>query len=362
MMSGIRNPDLSVHAEELKGFSRSIAGLQWLLLVLTLLYFFIPNQPITRHDAVIVTMVCYAIFILVFRYLNFNARETRWKLAIETWAMIAFITLIVRETGSIESPLLNLYLLVIVACAITMGKLMTLLEVGLIAVCYLFMGHELHGFSIFSAEAFTVLAAKLSPFLLVAYVTTMLTSDITRARKKIAVLSLTDDLTGVLNMRAFNLVMDKEITSAARYATPFTMLMIDIDSLKSINDRHGYTAGSRMVKTVANAIDGCVRSSDVLARYGGDEFVLLMPNTSVEDSRMTGERIRAAIQNTSFDMNGSRISTSVSIGIASFPDCVLKAEEVLDKADAALYLSKQFGRNRITYYDEALDTREAIYA
>jgi len=367
MKHSIQHQGLSAHAsvydeDELKGFSHSIAEVQWLLLSLTLLYFFIPNQPIANHDTVIITMICYASFIIVFRYLNLFAHETRWKLAIETWVMIAFITFILLETGAIESPLLNLYLLVIITCAITMGKLMTLLEVGLIAACYLFMGYELYGASIFSPEAFTVLSIEFAPFLLVAYVTTMLASDVTKAKKKIALLSHTDDLTSLLNMRAFNLIMDKEIASASRYKNPFTVLMIDMDGLKAINDQHGHMTGSRMIENVGNIISSCVRSSDVLARYGGDEFVLLMPNTSAEDSRIVSERIRAVIDNTSFDVNGNHVTASVSIGIASFPDTVLDAGGVIDKADEALYSSKKSGKNRVTYYDKDINTPEAIYA
>lgn len=367
MKSSIQHQEFSAYAsvydeDELKGFSHSITEIQWLLLSLTLLYFFIPNQPIVNHDTVVITLICYASFIIIFRYLNLIVHETRWKLAIETWVMIAFITFILCETGAIESPLLNLYLLVIITCAITMGKLMTLLEVGLIAACYLFIGHESYGFAIFSPESLTVLSAKFAPFLLVAYVTTMLAADVAKAKKKIALLSHTDDLTGLLNMRAFNLIMDKELASASRYNNPFTVLMIDIDGLKAINDQHGHMTGSRMIEAVANIIGVCVRSSDVLARYGGDEFVLLMPNTSVEDSRIVGERIRAAISNTSFEVNGNRVKTSVSIGIASFPDTVLQAGQVINKADAALYSSKQSGKNRVTYYDKDIDTQEAIYA
>jgi diguanylate cyclase (GGDEF)-like protein len=93
----------------------------------------------------------------------------------------------------------------------------------------------------------------------------------------------------------------------------------------------------------------------VLARYGGDEFVVLMTRTSTKHARIVAERIRTAIYNTSFDMQGSRITSTVSIGIASYPDCVETAQIVLEKADVALYRSKQGGRNRVTYYDRALE-------
>ena len=345
--------------EELRGFTRSMTELQWLLLILAVLYFFIPTRPILNTDAMIVIMVCYAAFVMAFRYLNFRARETRWKLAIETWAMISFITLVIWHTGQMESPLMNLYLLVIIACAITLGKVMTLLEVMLIATCYLYMGYASYSTAIFVPETFTTLMAKFSPFLLVAYVTSMLASDILNAKKKITILSQTDELTGLLNMRAFNTIMEKEIATAERYRQAFTVVMIDVDNLKTINDRFGHPAGSRLIIVIADAIRNCVRSADVLARYGGDEFIALLTHTSAEQARHVAERIRSAIDNTSFDMDGKRISSTVSIGIASFPDCVTEAKQVLNKADVALYRSKNTGRNRVSYYENLVEASQA---
>jgi diguanylate cyclase (GGDEF)-like protein len=347
--------------EELKGFSRSMAELQWLLLILVILYFFIPIRPINNHDGLVLTMVCYSGFVLLFRYLNSHTRESRMKLAVETWAMVSFITIVLWYTGKVDSPLLNLYLLVIIACAIALGKIMTLLEVLLITCCYLYMGYSTYSDALFAPQTFTTLMAKFSPFLLVAYVTSMLAADILQAKKRITLLSQTDDLTGLLNMRTFNLLLEKEIARVTRYAQPFTVIMVDVDGLKGINDQHGHTAGSRLIRIIAQSIKDCIRAADVLARYGGDEFVILMAHTSTEQARIAAERIRSAINNTSFDMNGVRIASTVSIGIASFPECVEDAAEVLDKADIALYKSKQAGRNKVTYYDKALET-VALYA
>jgi diguanylate cyclase (GGDEF)-like protein len=347
-------------SEDLRSFSRSMAELQWLLLILVLLYYFIPIRPITNSEALIVIMVCYSASIIVFRYLKLLTRETRWKLALETWLMVAFISLALWHTGLVESPLLNLYLLVIIACAITLGKAMTLLEVVLIAVCYLYMGYVGYGDGIFTPQTFTLLMAKFSPFLLVAYVTSMLANDILSAKKKITLMSQMDELTGLLNLRAFNLILHKEIARTGRSGHAFTVLMLDVDSLKVINDRHGHIAGSRLLQAIAAAITTSVRTADVVGRYGGDEFVILLANTSAAEARIVAGRIRTAVNNTSLEHNGETIHTSVSIGIASFPEGVSHAEEVLEKADRALYNSKRSGRNRVSYYDSELETVAAI--
>jgi diguanylate cyclase (GGDEF)-like protein len=349
------SPDTLYDTEELKGFARSLSELQVLLLILVFLYYFVPTQPIINHETLIATMAIYTVFVMSFRYFKFHSQLNRWKLALETWAMIGFITAVLWHTGLVQSPLLNLYLLVIIACAITLGKIMTLLEVILIACVYIYMGYKTYSTGIFVAETFTVLMAKFSPFLLVAYVTSMLAADILSAKKKITRLSHTDDLTGLLNMRAFNLILDKEIKRAARHRQPYTIVMIDVDNLKSVNDQYGHPAGSRLVTVIASSIRNCVRASDVLARYGGDEFVILMTHTSTGNARVVADRIRNAILNTSFDTQGSRVTATVSVGIASFPDNVEKAADVLEKADIALYRSKQDGRNKVSYYDEEME-------
>jgi diguanylate cyclase (GGDEF)-like protein len=333
-----------------------MAELQWLLLILVMLYFFIPTRPIDKPDTLILVMVAFAGFVLLFRYFRCCAREARWKLAIQTWGMIVFITFVLFCTGKTGSPLLNLYLLVIIACAITLGRVMTMLEVLLIAACYLFMGYIDYGYDIIAPETFTALMANISPFLLVAYVTSLLAEDIHHARRKFTVLSQTDELTGLLNMRAFRTLLDKQITTVERYSQPFTLMMIDVDDLKKVNDRFGHAAGTHLLKTVTGSIGNCIRTSDVLARYGGDEFVILMPHTRSEAARIAAERIRSAIHEFSFDMNGQHIAASVSIGIASYPESVDAAGDVLEKADVALYKSKQSGRDRVTVYHRDSET------
>jgi diguanylate cyclase (GGDEF)-like protein len=345
-----------IESEELKGFSRSIAELQWLLLVLVLLYAFIPTGPLEDTDGLILTMVGFAVFILLFRYVGFRNRETRLRLAIETWVMTGFITLVLLHTGYTESPLLNLYLLVIIACAITLGRVMTLLEVLLIACCYVYTGFSHYSLDILVPATFTSLMARFSPFLLVAYVTSLLAADIIAARRKILHLSQTDELTGLLNMRAFNQLFDRELERAKRSREPFIVLMVDVDGLKGINDRYGHSAGTHLIRRVADTLKDSVRKTDIVARYGGDEFVILMYGASSEVAGQCAERIRSAVNSNSFNFAGLRISATASIGIASFPDTVDEPDRVLDMADMALYRSKQYGRNQVTWCDAALDS------
>ena len=340
--------DFTVEQVELKGFSRSVAELEWLLLILVLLYYLMPGTEIDDRPAVVAAMVGFAVFVFAFRYLNFYHRETRWKLAIETWVMTAFITWILWNTGKTGSPLLNLYLLVLITSGLTLGKVVTLLEFGLITACYLYMGFSGNGLDLKTAGDFSDLMTKFAPVLLVAYLITMLSADARYARRLLETLSETDELTGLLNLRAFTKILGRESSTAMRYSRAYSVMMIDADGLKQVNDRMGHDAGNRLIRMVATAISDSLRGSDVLARYGGDEFVVLLPETSQRQAREAAERIRTAVANTSFNLDGNRIGSTVSIGIASSPEDSNDPRELLELADRAMYESKQAGRNRCT--------------
>lgn len=349
----LHNADaMDVEHIELRGFSRSIAELEWLLLILVILYSVVPGNYASDNWSIIKTCMAFAGFVLAFRYMNFYKRETRWKLAIEIWVMIAFITWILWHTGKMESPLLNLYLLVIITSGLTMGKVTTFLILLLITSVYIYMGFPIYSDITFSLQNFGRLMTIFSPYLLIAYLTTMLSADLQYARRMFKYLSETDDMTGLSNIRAFNNILSQEIKKAVRYEQPFSLLMIDTDNLKEVNDNFGHETGDCLIKTMAATIQSCLRDSDSLARYGGDEFIALLSQTDQQSAVEAAERIRKAVENTAFDMNGNQIKSTVSIGISCFPLHADNINGLLRKNDQALYISKNAGRNRVTLYTD----------
>lgn len=341
--------DLNIEQIELKGFSRSLTEIEFLLLILVILYIIVPGTTVTAEPFwMTVSMLTYAMFILGFNYMNLNTPQYAWKLAVETWVMISFITFVLWNTGNIDSPLLNLYLLVIIASAITLSKAVTILEIILIFIFFFYLAVR-NGMA-FNLVEITELMVFFSPFVLVAYITTMLASDVHYGKMMFKALSETDEMTSLLNKRSFIPMFNKAAEVAMKYNQPLSVMMIDADNLKEVNDKYGHKAGDKLIVSMANAIEECLRTSDVICRYGGDEFVALLPQLPSSRALETGERLRNAVENTSFDVDGQAISSTVSIGIATYPNEVGNVYELLEKADEALYECKRSGRNNVTSY------------
>jgi diguanylate cyclase (GGDEF)-like protein len=161
-------------------------------------------------------------------------------------------------------------------------------------------------------------------------------------------LSVTDDLTGLSNSRYLNLVLRRETKRVSRSGRPLSLLFIDLDGFKSINDAHGHLFGSRALVEAAGVIRGSARETDVVARYGGDEFSLVLPDTGGEGAFAVGERIRERMAAHRFlAAEGLDIHLTVSVGVATLPDAAASAEELVQAADAAMYRVKESGKNGI---------------
>jgi diguanylate cyclase (GGDEF)-like protein/PAS domain S-box-containing protein len=151
-----------------------------------------------------------------------------------------------------------------------------------------------------------------------------------------------DFLTGLYNRRIFFNFLEIELQRAKRYGRPVSLLMMDIDNFKLVNDRFGHDTGDRVLKAMAEIISRIIRESDVFARYGGEEFIILSPETNLSGAKILAEKIRETLGAHSFDEAGT---VTLSIGVTSFNDADT-ADTLIKRADDALYLGKQQGRNR----------------
>jgi diguanylate cyclase (GGDEF)-like protein len=173
--------------------------------------------------------------------------------------------------------------------------------------------------------------------------------DTTLHLRRAEELSVTDDLTSLYNSRYLNQVLRRESKRASRSGRPLSLLFLDLDGFKSVNDRHGHLCGSRALVEAASVIRRCARETDVPARFGGDEFALVLPDTGSEGAVAVGERVRERISAYSFlkASDGLDIHLTASVGVATLPDVATSAEELIKAADTAMYRVKAQGKNGV---------------
>jgi len=155
--------------------------------------------------------------------------------------------------------------------------------------------------------------------------------------------AMTDPMTGLANYRSFSQSLERELERSRRYAMPLSLIAVDLDHLKEINDEHGHDAGNDAIRRAARVLTGTVRKFEVVARIGGDEFAVVLPSTGASDARQLAERLRAEIG--AHVVDGVRLSASV--GVATWDGAALDAAPLIKASDEALYRAKRAGRNRV---------------
>jgi diguanylate cyclase (GGDEF)-like protein len=170
--------------------------------------------------------------------------------------------------------------------------------------------------------------------------------------EQVASLVITDELTGLFNVRYLDEALEREIRRCHRYRSTLALIFLDLDHFKEINTRYGHLLGSRCLTELAEIMRQSVRDVDIPVRYGGDEFAVILPESSVGTARMVAERLGTAIRSHVFLQGvGLRAPLAASIGIAGFPDHAKTKQELILKADAAMYRSKGTGGDRISMAD-----------
>ena len=158
-------------------------------------------------------------------------------------------------------------------------------------------------------------------------------------------LATTDGLTGLLNRRSFNAQLEARLREAQRYRKPLSLLLLDIDHFKKVNDGFGHPAGDAVLRGVARVVQSQARGTDMVARYGGEEMALVLPETDASGARVIAERIRSAVAQARHQTEQGALQVTLSIGVATWPST--DADVLLEHADKALYRAKQGGRNRV---------------
>lgn len=233
--------------------------------------------------------------------------------------------------------------------------LMALLMLGRAIYAWKVGAEVFDSFAIWPVNAYTFMLGAVSQFFISSLFVLILSYKLNQNLESIATI---DGLTGVLNRRGLEDSAVKMQDMCKRINLSMAVLLIDIDHFKKVNDKHGHLTGDEVLRHMAKTISGMLRSSDVLGRYGGEEFCVFMPNTNENDALGLAERIRAGVEAKPLNQKQSTINTTVSIGVADSVRAGYDFKGLIATADAAMYVAKNGGRNRVMSYTKiTLDTK-----
>lgn len=173
---------------------------------------------------------------------------------------------------------------------------------------------------------------------------------------ELRLIAQTDDLTGALTRRGILNELDREMERSARYLEPLSVLSLDIDCFRDLNDQHGHECGDAILKSIGAALKAALRPTDLFGRMGGEEFLALLPHTDLAAAKLAADRFRAVVERALTDWKGQKLAATISVGAVEFDSCRDTPASILERADAALGIAKSEGRNRTQTYwtDEQL--------
>jgi diguanylate cyclase (GGDEF)-like protein len=270
------------------------------------------------------------------------------KFVVEGSVAITFATLLVLLTGQGGSPYFFVFPLIVAGAALVVSPAVTLALAGIASVGYVAAVLVPTGRPTELPPLPVVVGLNLTALLLLAYVAMVVAREQRRSRDAAIRLSTIDPLTGLFNRTFFFAAVDREIARSLRSGRGFCLLMMDLDELKAVNDRYGHFHGDRLLRSVGEVVRSGVRRIDTPARYGGDEFVVLCPETDPTGAFVLAEKIRQGVRELELDAANVRISASVSVGVVSFPDDGRTSDDLLIAADQAMYASKRLGKDRVS--------------
>lgn len=341
----------AVDSAGFRGLARSAAEGSWLLLLLAGLYVLAPGSEVTHPTLLAGTAVLLAAVALASHARRRAHPGTRLTTLGQLVAMIVFISVFLFSAALPAALLLILYLVPVIIAALALGRWPTLAVTSLSVAAFLLAATLRQPALLSSGRELVELVIALAPFLLVAYVAAMLAHEIETAKQRIRVLSETDELTGLANLKAFSRLHRQEHERATRHGRPYSVIMIDLKGLKRINDDFGPQHGDRAIVLCANVIARLIRATDAAARFGGDEFVVLLSETDAEAAKRVTNRIRSAAERCFIDVDGKPVRLAINVGLASFPDDADEAREIISAADQAMFRDKGPRRGAIAETD-----------
>ncbi len=336
-------------------YDRVVRIVSWTFLLATATVVLATGLWPDSQTAILVLLGLSALFVLVVHDLLPSDALGAAKFVVEGSVAITVATLLVALTGGVISPFFFTFPLIVAGAALVVSPQITVAltaTAGLGYVLATLLGSPA-GVSLSVATA--TIGINLTALILLAYAAMVVAREQRRARDAAIRLSTIDPLTGLFNRGFFFAALEREIARSARSSRGFCLLMMDLDELKAINDRHGHFHGDRVLRGVGDVVTAGVRRIDTAARYGGDEFVVLLPETDPTGAYVVAEKIRQGVESMAVDLPDRSVVPSMSIGVVSFPEDGSTADELMISADGAMYTSKRAGKNRVTGVQMPID-------
>ncbi|OGO56517.1 MAG: hypothetical protein A2Z32_00740 [Chloroflexi bacterium RBG_16_69_14] len=300
------------------------------------------------QPAILVLLAFSGLFVVVVHDLLPGETLGPTKFVVEGSVAITVATLLVALTGGAASPFFFAFPLIVGGAALVVSPPVTVALTAAASLGYVVAVLAGSAEDSFGPATVATVGVNLTALILLAYVAMVIARAQRRTRDAAIRLSTVDSLTGLFNRTFFFAAIDREIARSARSGRGFCLLMMDLDELKAINDRLGHFHGDRVLRAVGEVITQGVRQIDTAARYGGDEFVVLLPETDPTGAFVLAEKIRLGVSAMAVELPGGAPRPSLSIGVVGYPDDGRTADELIISADGAMYASKRAGKDRVT--------------
>jgi diguanylate cyclase (GGDEF)-like protein len=327
-------------------YDRVVRTVSWVFILASAAIIAVTGLWPQMQPAIFALLATAGLFVLVVHDLLPPSSLGSAKFVVEGSVAITFATLLVLLTGGNDSPFFFTFPLIVGGAALVVSGRVTFALAAVATLGYIFATAS-PGDGPLARVDVAMVGINLSSLVLLAYVAMVIAREQRRARDAAIRLSTIDPLTGLFNRTYLFAAVDREIARSARSNRGFCVLMMDLDELKAINDRHGHYFGDRALGGVGEVIRSGVRKIDTAARYGGDEFVVLLPETDPTGAYILAEKVRIGVTELDIPVAGSRLQPSISVGVVSYPDDGLTSDELLISADQAMYASKRAGKNRV---------------
>jgi diguanylate cyclase (GGDEF)-like protein len=330
-------------------YDRVVRIVSWVFILATFMIVAVTGLWPETQLAIFALLAFAGIFVLVVHDLLPPRSLGTAKFVVEGSVAITFATLLVLLTGAENSPFFFTFPLIVGGAALVVSPRITFALAAIASLGYIF-ATAVPGSGPVEPVTVAKVGINLTALVLLAYVATVIAREQRVARDAAVRLSTVDPLTSLFNRTFFFAAVDREIARSLRSTRGFCLLMMDVDELKLINDRYGHYFGDQVIRGVGEVIQTGVRKIDTAARYGGDEFVVLLPETDPTGAWVLAEKVRIGVTELEIQVAGAGIPVSISVGVVNFPDDGQTSDALMISADQAMYASKRAGKNRVMGY------------